>query len=384
LPEHRAHWCVQRRVTHSQEATSTAAQQPRVATHFPRTLRKHRAAFFYPIRSNMAAAPPALGQHVFVTGGCGFIGAWIVKQLLDAGDRVTVFDMTLFTKRWESILTAAQIASIAFVQGRVDEPELVDAIVAAAPDAVIHLAGVQVPACRDNPVMGARVNVIGTLNVFEAAKAVAAAGRPAPRIVYASSAAVFGPDAEYATETAVGDASAPKPSSHYGAFKLCCEFAARAYWLANGLPSVGLRPLTVYGPGRHAGITSFPTRAVAAAVKGVPFDIPFRGKTSYIHVREVADMFVTAAKQAAADAKVYTVGGDTADTATFIGLLDKAAPGAASLITSSGGDLPIASTLDDAALRADYPGLLRISLADGVAETVAIYRQLEARGALTV
>jgi nucleoside-diphosphate-sugar epimerase len=228
-------------------------------------------------------------------------------------------------------------------------------------------------------VLGARVNVVGTLNVFEAARAL----KTPPRIVYASSAAVFGPDAEY-PEAHVGDHSVPKPASHYGAYKLCCEHSAKAYWLAYRLPSVGLRPLTVYGPGRDTGMTSFPTRAIAAAVKKQPSDIPFSGPTAYIHIREVADMFVTCARANTAGAQVYTVGGDIVDTPAFIAELDKAVPGARSLITCSGGALPVASKMDDTELRRAYPRLLRIPLAQGIRETVEVFRRLEAAGQLTV
>ena len=133
------------------------------------------------------------------------------------------------------------------------------------------------------------MNVIGTLNVFEAAKQIAAAGGSAPRIVYASSAAIFGPDAEYGEAPVVGDGSAPKPTSHYGAYKLCIEHCAQAYFTTNGLNSVGLRPLTVYGPGRDMGLTSFPSRSVAAALLGQRFDIPFTGATTYIHAREISE-----------------------------------------------------------------------------------------------
>jgi nucleoside-diphosphate-sugar epimerase len=173
-------------------------------------------------------------QHIVVTGGCGFFGAWIVRQLLRGGDRVTVADATLFTKRWEMLMPPEEVSRVAFVESKVDEDKFVDWLVATAPDAVIHLAGLQVPTCRANPVAGARVNVIGTLNIFEAAKKLASANPAAPtmRIVYASSAAIFGPDAEYG-EQAVGDMSVPKPSSHYGAFKLCGEHAAKAYFLDN-------------------------------------------------------------------------------------------------------------------------------------------------------
>jgi nucleoside-diphosphate-sugar epimerase len=273
----------------------------------------------------------------------------------------------------------------------VDDSEAFAAVVKdTAPDAIIHLAGLQVPACRESPVLGARVNVIGTLNVFEAARSSHSpyplsgrGGKGPPRIVYASSAAVFGPDAEYA-EVAVGDRSVPKPASHYGAYKLCCEHSAKAYWLAHKLPSVGLRPLTVYGPGRDTGMTSFPTRAIAAAVKKQTFDIPFSGPTAYIHAREVADMFVTCARTASAGAQVFTVGGDIVDTRTFIAELEKVVPGARELISCSGGDLPVASKMDDSELRHAYPGLVRIPLAQGIRETVEVFQRLHAAGKLDV
>jgi nucleoside-diphosphate-sugar epimerase len=323
-------------------------------------------------------------QKILITGGCGFFGTWLLRRLLDDGDRPVVMDLARNTKRWEMVLSPAEVAAVPFHAGRIDDTEAFLALaMAEQPDAIIHLAGLQVPTCRTDPLAGAKVNVIGTLNVFEAAKALAAAGRAMPRIVYASSAAVFGPDAEYA-ETQVGDASAPRPTTHYGAYKLCNEHTAKAYWIANRIPSVGLRPLTVYGPGRDTGMTSFPTRAMAAAVKGQPFDIPFSGPTAYIHMREVADMFVSCARRAVADGAVYTVGGDVLDTPTFIRALGRVLPGAAKLITCSGGDLPIASKMDDAALRRAYPGLLRIPLEQGIAETVAVFRALHAQGRLEV
>jgi len=241
-----------------------------------------------------------------------------------------------------------------------------------------------------------------------------------------SSAAIFGPDAEYG-ETAVGDLSIPKPSSHYGAYKLCVvsrvgcvleqgsgghgprntlrhsvhnrrlclllspacplllqEYCAKAYWTTHGIASVGLRPLTVYGPGRDVGVTSFPTRAIAAAIKGEAFTIPFTGATSYIHVREIADMFCKIAAAAVADAKVYTVGGDTIDTKGFVEIVDGLVPGAARLVSATGGDIPFPSKLDDAALRADYPAVIRIPIKDGIAETVEVYRRMHAAGTLTV
>ncbi len=325
-----------------------------------------------------------MSAKILITGGCGFFGTWIIRRLLDDGDRPVILDLARTTSRWEIALSGDEIAALPFHAVRIDDTEAVmDLVAGERPDAIIHLAGLQVPTCRSDPLAGARVNVIGTLSVFEAAKALgASAGRP-PRIVYASSAAVFGPDAEYA-EPAVGDSSAPRPTTHYGAYKLCNENTAKAYWIANRLPSVALRPLTVFGPGRDTGVTSFPTRAIAAAVMGQAFDIPFSGQTAYIHMREVADMFIACARRDVEDAKVYTVGGDVLDARQFIATLEQVVPGAGRLVTCSGGDLPIAAHLDDASLRRDYPGLLRIPFIDGVRETVAVFRRLHAEGRLTI
>ena len=133
--------------------------------------------------------------RILITGGSGFIGASIVKRLLDDGDVPIVFDLAPSTGKMD--LLGVDPTRVTFIKGRVDAPEFVQTVVDTAPDAIIHLAGLQMPTCKEKPVLGAQVNVIGTLNVFEAAKALQKAGRPLPRIVYASSAAVFGPDAEY-------------------------------------------------------------------------------------------------------------------------------------------------------------------------------------------
>src|SRR3990167_4008291 len=108
--------------------------------------------------------------HVLITGGCGFFGAWIIRRLLEQGHRITAIDLEHNTKRWELILTPAQIEQVQFRAVRIEEAEKVKKVFdEMTPDAVIHLARLQVPACRANPISGAKVNVIGTLAIFEAA-----------------------------------------------------------------------------------------------------------------------------------------------------------------------------------------------------------------------
>ena len=140
------------------------------------------------------------------------------------------------------------------------------------------------PTCQADPVTGAFVNIVGTLNVFESAKALGLA-----RVIYASSAAVFGASD---ANSPLGESAQSEPATHYGVFKRTNEGNARVYFLDHGLSSVGLRPLTVYGVNRDSGLTSDPTKAMKAAVLGLPFHIRFSGATDFQYVADTAAAFL--------------------------------------------------------------------------------------------
>ena len=124
---------------------------------------------------------------------------------------------------------------------------------------VIHLAALQIPACRANPALGARVNVAGTANVFEAVRARRQRIRG---VVYASSVAVYGPADRGAEDEET------QPRTLYGVYKRTTEQLARVDRAEDELPSAALRPYTVFGLGRYEGLTSEPTLAMAAAARG--------------------------------------------------------------------------------------------------------------------
>ena len=108
-------------------------------------------------------------MRVLITGGYGFIGAWIIRTLLARGDDVFVFDLKEDPRRLRLILPEADVAKVTFLQGDVtDLPALTAALLTQRVTHVIHLAGLQVPTCRVDPMLGAKVNVLGTLAVFEA------------------------------------------------------------------------------------------------------------------------------------------------------------------------------------------------------------------------
>ena len=156
---------------------------------------------------------------------------------------------------------------------------------------VIHLAALQMPACRADPVRGSQVNVTGTINVFEAALAARDRVRS---VVYASSAGVFGPAAMYPDGVVHDDSPLSPSSTMYGVFKQANEWSAKVYAATMALPSVGLRPFVVYGPGRDQGLTSGPSVAILAAATGVPFHIPYGGYNLFQFAEDVARAFVAA------------------------------------------------------------------------------------------
>src|SRR5437899_1427534 len=126
-------------------------------------------------------------ETYFITGAQGCIGSWIVKALAERGDLPVVFDRSKDKRRLNAIMKSCDLEQVRFIAGDITDISAVrSALEASRAQRIIHLAGLQVPTCKADPVAGAFVNVIGTLNVFESAKAIGA-----ERVVYASSAAVF-------------------------------------------------------------------------------------------------------------------------------------------------------------------------------------------------
>jgi UDP-glucuronate 4-epimerase len=177
---------------------------------------------------------------------------------------------------------------------------------------VVHLAALQVPFVRENPVLGSQVNVTGTVNVFEAARLHGLE----TTIAYASSAAVYDRHGTIA------------PSTLYGVFKLANEGTAAIYAADHGLSSIGLRPFTVYGPGRDQGMTAGPTLAIAAAMRGEPYRIAFGGATQLHYARDVAHAFICAARSAPSGARTFCIGGPATSMADFVALVETVVPGA--------------------------------------------------------
>src|SRR5437867_3127896 len=319
-----------------------------------------------------------MAETYFITGAQGCIGSWIVKALAERGDVPVVFDRSEDARRLNAIMEPGDSERVRFFAGDITDVNAVrSALEESGARRIIHLAGLQVPACKADPVAGAFVNVIGTLNAFEAAKAT-----DAEHVVYASSARVFGArDADIPLD----ETAECEPTTHYGVFKRTNEGNARVYFLDHGLSSVGLRPLSVYGVNRDSGLTSDPTKAMKAAVLGVPFHIRFSGATDFQYVADTAAAFIACADRAPQGAHVFNLHGDTVDVARISQFINENSSRLnRELVTYGGPPIPIAPAMDDAAIQRAIGDLPRTPLETGIRETMKRFAELRDAGRMDV
>jgi len=309
---------------------------------------------------------------VLVTGAMGCVGAWTVRELVRRGLKAVAFDRSSDQRRLRQVMSEAEMGQVTFVAGDLTDLGSLDSTIEAeGVTGIIHLGALQLPFCKADPPGGAMVNVLGTVNIFEAARTHAIS-----HVVYTSSIAVFSmsggtiPEGAYAI-----------PNSHYGVYKLANEGSARAYWHDSGVASIGLRPLTVYGPGRDQGMTSSPTKAIVAAVMGHPYQISFGGSTLFHYAPDVAYALVEAAFADAKGAGIFNLNGSRASITDFVAAIDEAVEGAVDLIQPGSNPLPFPDDIDTTGLEALGPPPVT-SLSNGIAQSVDLYRELQESGRL--
>jgi UDP-glucuronate 4-epimerase len=321
----------------------------------------------------------ARAERFLVTGALGCIGAWTVRGLVRDGARVTALDVGRDQRRLRLIMTPDELDAVRFETGDItDLAAIEDVLDRHEITNVIHLAALQVPFCRADPPLGALVNVVGTVNIFEAVRRRAATMAP---VVYTSSMAVFTvDDADPVSGRLTVDAH-PHPPNHYGVYKQANEGNARIYWLDSGTSSIGVRPMTVYGVGRDQGMTSGPTKAIVAAALGQTYTVSFAGPTMYQYAADVARTLIAASRSSVEGAHVFNLPGEVADGRALVAAIETVVPGATELIEFEPGDLPFPSEIDHDGIEAIDAAPVT-PLAIGVAETVEVLRSLARDGRL--
>lgn len=317
-----------------------------------------------------------MSDTYMVTGAMGCIGAWTLYHLVKMGKRVISYDISQQRSRLNLLLTEAEQQAITFIHGDLtDSQNVAETVKAQSVTHIIHLGALQVPFCRANPIMGGKVNVVGTLNLFEAARQ-----NDIGHVVYASSIAVYGPASDYPPGPIAHDAPFA-PRTLYGAFKQNNEQTARIYHADYGLSSTTLRPYTVYGVGRDQGLTSDPTKAMLAAARGEAAHIAFGGTLQYQLASDVAQQFIYAAEHPTEGAAGYNLGGPVVDMSEVVAAIEAIKPGS-NITYDAATVLPFPQQFDDAALRANMGHIYETPLQEGIAQTITHFEQCLAKGRL--
>jgi UDP-glucuronate 4-epimerase len=316
-------------------------------------------------------------ERFLVTGGTGCIGTWVVRNLVRESVPVVVLTAGRRFERLRLILTDAELDRVTFVTGDIsDLTTLESAARRHEVNRIIHLAAMQFPFCASDPLRGAQVNVTGTVAMFELARRLGV-----QRLVYASSAAVYGPASHYA-DPVLGPDAELYPTSHYGVYKVANEQSARVYWANHGISSIGLRPHSVYGPGRDQGVTSKPTLAMIAAAGGRPYHINFGGRYQFQFADDVAKAFVRAARSAAEGAQVHNIGGTAFGVDEIIGTIEALDPAARGRITFDDQPLVFPAAFDGGPMIEALGTYEETPLETGVGLTMEVYRAALRSGSL--
>ncbi len=271
---------------------------------------------------------------VLVTGAGGCIGAWTLYLLNIAGIETIAFDLSNDKRRPLLLMQEQELEKVKWITGNIVNSENLDTLVNEHKiKSIIHLAALQVPFCAEDPINGAKVNVVGSVNVFESAKKFGI-----NHISFASSVAAHGFLKDYeALETL------------YGAYKLCTENIAKVYWNDYNISSLCLRPGVVTGVGRDQGMTSKTTSVILAAVLGEKYTVPFTGKVSHLFAGEAASAFIHSASSKKEGAFSFDLNGPSVLVEDIISIIRKNIP--KSDVSSEGKPLPFPGSLSDQPLR---------------------------------
>jgi nucleoside-diphosphate-sugar epimerase len=307
-----------------------------------------------------------MSERFLVTGVLGCLGAWVARAVLADRDEVVGYDLGEDTARLRLVLGDEDADRVTLVRGDITDIEALERVIDDhAITRVVHLAALQVPFVRANPPLGMRVNVAGTVNVFEA---VSSRLDRIPGVAYASSSAVY----SASDPSPAPESGGTTPGTLYGVSKLADEGMARVYAADKGLPSIGLRPYVVYGPGRDQGMTSGPTMAMLAAARGEPYAIGYSGTAEYDYAPDVARAFVTAAGAEREGAAVYNAPGVVAAMEDVVAAITAVVPDAE--ITWGGDPLPFPPELEAIGFDQDVGPFPRTPLEAGVAATIEHFR----------
>jgi nucleoside-diphosphate-sugar epimerase len=288
------------------------------------------------------------GRIILVTGGTGFIGSRITRNLLVRGEAVVVFDSRPMPSRLGEYQSHPDLR---IVEGDITQlDDLLGALRTHAVERVIHTAALLGGPIEREPRLGVRVNVVGTTNVFEAARHLGVR-----RVVYASSMIVHGDQSDHG-DVAVNEDSPLHPKSIYAYTKIMNEVIGAQYLAGLGVDCRGLRVCTPVGYGRDdRGAGGTVSRLIAAAVRGEHAEIPYSKaeKPPYVYVDDEAEIFVRLCLADGLTRPVYMSSATPASLEEIAAIVRRYLPEAAFTFSEAGGTIAHVNKIDGRRLEAE-------------------------------
>ena len=318
-------------------------------------------------------------MNFFVTGGAGFIGSHVCERLLRDGHAVWAFDdlnpfyeVALKERNLHELRAAG--GRFEFVRGDITERAAVDAVFGSVRfDQVIHLAArAGVRPSLEQPALYQRVNVEGTVNVLEAARAAGV-----KKAVLASSSSVYGLNAKvpFAESDPIFSAISP-----YAASKLACEALGHVYHHLYGLDVAMLRFFTVYGPRQRPDLAIHKFARLMTAGKAIPVFGDGTTARDYTYITDIVDGLL-ACTQREFGYEIFNLGeSQTVTLARLIELLEQALGGPAVINRQppQPGDVPV-TFADVSKARARLGYAPRVKIEQGIPLFVEWFRQANAQ-----
>lgn len=307
-------------------------------------------------------------MSVLIIGGMGFIGSRIVRSLVELNEKVVVVGRRPTLHRLGKLAEEVKV-----VQGdKTNIDEVFEWISTYKASKIIDASSELEAESERIPYAATKINLIGTLNVFEAARITGI-----KRVIWASSLAVYG-DKKRAAGAPQNEEALNHPVTVYGACKTYGEFMTKLYNARWGTDIVALRPSSVYGPLRASGLTGWLTDVVKLPLSGQVVDIPVGPDetTNFSFVDDCAEAFVRCCLYEGdrLPHDVYYIGGFQGSVRELMGEVRKHIPGAEARY--HGKPLYYIDRIDNSRICKDLGFKLKYDLAAGVAEQVSRQRAL--------
>jgi UDP-glucose 4-epimerase len=315
-------------------------------------------------------------MRTIVTGAAGFIGSTLVDRLLTEGHQVVGIDnlSSGVAANLEDALHRNMVdpGRFTFLRADIQAPELTDIVAGTNPDTIFHLAAqVDLRASVSDPQFDARNNVLGTINLCEAARQAGV-----KRIVYAASG---GSRYGAPTRLPVREGTEVDPLSPYGVAKLAGELYLRAYAGMYGMAPICLALSNVYGPRQNphgeAGVIAVFSSAM---ITGRPVTVFGDGTSTrdYVYVDDVVDAFVRAGCAPIDITGTYNIGTGQQTTVTEVHRLISAVLGSTSppcYAAERTGELH-AIALDTSKAEKELGWTPAVGIAEGIQRTIGWLR----------